>query len=359
MSRERQFWIWLAALAVTVLLLFLLGSVLLPFVVGMAVAYFLDPVADKLEEWGCSRLIATILITVAFFAIVIAVIIVVAPLLQGQIIGLVQKLPELVDSVIGWLTPVQSALESSLSEEKIQQLRDASAGFAATALKWVLGLLQGLWQGGLAFFNVLSLLFITPLVSFYLLRDWDRIVAKCDSWLPRQHASVIRRVIADIDRMIAGFVRGQGTVCLILAVFYGIGLTAVGLDFGLLVGFGTGLISFIPYFGMLIGMTAGVAIAVAQFGEILPVVLVLAVFIAGQVVESMFITPKLVGDKVGLHAVWVIFALMAGGAAFGFTGVLLAVPVAASIGVLVRFFLGEYMTSSLYGEEQPPPEAGD
>ena len=185
-------------------------------------------------------------------------------------------------------------------------------------------------------------------MSFYLLRDWDKIIAKVDGWLPRNIAPSIRIITGDIDSTIAGFVRGQGTVCLLLAVFYGVGLTSIGLDFGLILGIMTGLISFIPYFGMLIGMAATLAIVIFQYGEFIQVALVLVVFGIGQVIESMILTPKLVGEKVGLHPVWVIFALMVGGAAFGFTGLLLAVPVAATIGVLVRFALTQYLESDLY-----------
>ena len=361
MSRERRAWIWFAVLVAALAILYTVSSVLLPFVAAMAVAYFLDPVADRLEAWGCSRLISTILITVAFFAFMLTVLIIIAPLLQNQILGLIRKLPDVIEVVTSWLAPLQQSLEASLTDARIQELKDASKNFTAEALRWMLRLLGGIWKGGVAVFNLLSLLLITPLVSFYLLRDWDRIVEKVDSWLPRSSAPTIRMIIVDIDKTIAGFVRGQGTVCLLLAVFYGIGLTLTGLEFGLLVGLGTGLISFVPYFGMLIGMSTGVALAVVQFGAVTPVVLVIGVFILGQLIESMFITPKLVGDQVGLHPVWVIFALMAGGAAFGFTGILLAVPVAVTIGVLIRFFLGEYMKSGLYdsARKASPPTSPD
>jgi len=186
-------------------------------------------------------------------------------------------------------------------------------------------------------------------VSFYLLRDWDKIVARIDTWLPRAAQPAIRNMFTEIDGVIAGFVRGQVIVGLFLAVIYGSGLTAVGLDFGLVIGIATGLMSFVPYFGMLIGLGVAVAIAVVQFGEWQPVLVVLAVFGVGQLLESMFLTPKFVGDKVHLHAVWVIFALMVGGALFGFSGILLAIPVAATIGVLVRFSIDRYLESGLYG----------
>ncbi len=348
MTKERQFWIWLAVLVIAVSLLVFVSGVLLPFVAGMAVAYFLDPLADKLEKWGLSRTLATVIIISSFFVVVIAALILIFPLLQGQVVGFFQKIPSLIENFEAWLAPLKETLSERIPSEKFAELSEASKSFGAAVIKWLGGLLQGVWQGGLALFNALSLILVTPVVSFYLLRDWDKIVGKVDSWLPREFAPSIRSVVKDIDVTIAGFVRGQGTVCLFLAVFYGIGLTSVGLDFGLMVGITTGLISFIPYFGMLVGMVTALAIAFAQFGEVVPVVLVLLVFGVGQMIESMFLTPKLVGEKVGLHAVWVIFALMVGGATVGFTGVLLAVPVAATIGVLVRFFLAQYLASPLY-----------
>ncbi|MDP7600374.1 MAG: AI-2E family transporter [Rhodospirillales bacterium] len=348
MTKERQFWVWLVVLVIAISLIVFVSGVLLPFVAGMAVAYFLDPLGDKLESWGLSRTLSTVIITASFFITVIALLILIFPLIQGQIIGFAQKVPSMIESFEAWLAPLKETLSERIPSEKLQELSDISKSYGTTIVKWLGSLLGGIWKGGLALFNVLSLILITPVVSFYLLRDWDKIVAKVDSWLPRDYAPAIRSVVKDIDITIAGFVRGQGTVCLFLAVFYGVGLTIVGLDFGLVVGITTGLISFIPYFGMLVGMATALAIAIVQFGDVVPVVLVLIVFGAGQIIESMFLTPKLVGEKVGLQAVWVIFALMVGGTTVGFTGVLLAVPVAATIGVLVRFFLAQYLASPLY-----------
>ncbi len=348
MTREKRFWSWIGIIAVIVALLFIFRSILLPFVAGAAVAYFLDPFLDKMVKRGMSRLLATTLVTVIFFAVVVAVIMAIAPLLQAQFIGFAKNLPTLADTFVQHFAPIHEAIRDSMSSEKVEALKDATKSFASQLVGWILGLLQGFFKGGIAVFNLLTLVFITPLVSFYLLRDWDKIVSKVDSWVPRGHADTIRKIVKDIDLTIAGFVRGQGIVILFLAGFYGIGLSLIGLDFGLLVGMGTGLISFVPYFGMLIGLATGLTIAVVQFGEVVPVVLVLVVFGLGQVIESFYLTPKLVGESVGLHALWVIFALMAGGVLFGFTGVLLAVPVAATIGVIVRFVLSQYLDSPLY-----------
>jgi len=346
---------WLSGLAVFVILLFLLNDVLMPFVTGMAVAYFLDPVADRLGGWGFSRLWATVLIVAAFFVMAAALLALLFPLLQAQVLGLAASIPDFVDALRDRAGPLVERLQANLTDEEFARLSAAAGAVAGEAGQWIKEVLKGLWSGGLAFFNVISLAIITPLVSFYLIRDWDRIVELVNGHLPRDMAPTIRTQVAEVDRTIAGFARGQATICLILAAFYGIGLTLVGLNFGLLVGFGSGMISFIPYFGMLAGLAVAFGIALAQFSEWTPIVLVVAVFVVGQVTEGYFLTPKLVGDKVGLHPVWIIFALLTGGSLFGFTGILLAVPTAAVIGVLARFGLSRYRESPFYlGEEDGP-----
>ncbi len=353
MTREGRLGFWLAVVAAGGGLLYVLSEVLMPFVAGMLVAYFLDPVADKLEEKGCSRTVATSLITAAFFIVAVALLLLLIPLLQGQASDFASRVPKYLGALREHAGPLLEWLTEGLAGED-GGLSDAAGGYAGQVLTWAGAVLQKIWSGGMALLNVLSLALITPLVAFYLLRDWDRIVARIDALLPRDQAPVVRQQVAEIDRTMAGFVRGQATVCLILGTFYGVGLTIVGLDFGLLVGLGTGLISFIPYFGMLVGLAVGFGIAVVQFSGWVPIALVAAVFAVGQLIEGNFLTPKLVGEKVGLHPVWIIFALLAGGALFGFTGVLLSVPVAAAIGVLVRFAVGRYLGSSLYQGDGDP-----
>jgi predicted PurR-regulated permease PerM len=330
------------------LLLYLLSGVLLPFVAGLLVAYFLDPVADRLERLGFSRTVATTVITAAFFVLVGAAAALLLPLLQGQIMGLVAKAPTAVGVIREQAEPLLERLQATLTEEQVARLREAAGSYAGEAAR-LLGTLVGrVLSGGAAFFQVLSLVVITPLVSFYLLRDWDQIVARFDDLMPRDIAPDVRTQMGEIDRTIAAWVRGQATVCVLLGAWYGIGLTLVGLEFGLGVGFLTGLISFVPYFGMGLGLAVALGIAFAQFSGVLPFALVAGVFAAGQVVDAYLLTPKLVGERVGLHPVWVIFALLAGGALFGFTGVLLAVPVAAVIGVVVRYAIARYRESSYY-----------
>ncbi|MBF0130876.1 MAG: AI-2E family transporter [Alphaproteobacteria bacterium] len=348
MAATRSTTFWVAGAVVAVVALFLLRSVLLPFVAGMAVAYFLDPLADRLEKAGCSRTLATVIITGSFVLFALAVMLVVAPLLAEQIGKLAAHLPDVVDALRDRIRPLFLKLTSRLNAEEQKELGQAAASVAGDAARWAMELARGLWSGGMALVWLLSLMFITPVVTFYMLRDWDRMTAKVNAWLPLRHADTIRSLAREIDRTIAGFVRGQASVCLILALYYGIGLTLVGLDVGLIVGLTTGFLSFIPYLGAISGFVAGVGLAVAQFGDWLPVGLTALVFLIGQSLEGNILTPKLVGERIGLHPVWVMFALLAGGALFGFVGVLLAVPVAAVIGVLSRFAMDRYLEGPHY-----------
>ena len=348
MTTQRQTLYWLLALGVFVVAVYLLRSILLPFVLGIAVAYFLDPVADWLERRRLSRTLAAALLTVAFLVGVGLFFALLVPLLQSQLFGFVGRIPAYAEMFRVVAEDLLSIVQANLSEEAVARLREAAGGLASATVSWLGDAVLGLWSGGLALLNLLSLVVITPIVAFYLLRDWDRIVSRIDGWLPRDHAGTIREQVGLVNETLAGFVRGQGLVCLGLGTFYAVALSIVGLDFAVIVGLGTGLISFVPYFGMLVGLCASVGMAFAQFDSWQPVAIVAAIFAVGQIVEGNFVTPKLVGDRVGLHPVWMIFALLAGGALFGFLGVLLAVPAAATIGVLVRFIVSRYTGSRLY-----------
>ena len=349
MTVRQQAWSWVTASAVFLGLLYFLGDVLTPFVAGMAIAYFLDPACDYLERLGCSRVVATCIITAIFFVLAAVLLLLLIPLITSQIVNFAQNIPEYSATLREKLVYITSLLESRLGPEELTQLHDALGAASGDIVKFALGLAGGFARGVESVVTLASLALVTPIVTFYLLRDWDHIVAKVDNWLPRTSADVIRTQIKLVDQTLSGFARGQATVCLLMGSFYGVGLLFVGLDFGFIVGFLTGLISFVPYFGMLIGFITGVSIAVAQFSEFGAVAMVAAIFAAGQLLEGNFLTPKLVGDRVGLHAVWIMFALLAGGTLFGFVGVVLAVPLMAIIGVLARFSLNQYIQSPLYG----------
>lgn len=352
-SIRRQAVFWAALTAFFVWVLWLLGNLLLPFVAGMALAYFLDPLADFLEGIGLSRLVATVIILVAFVVLFVVSLLIVVPILGSQITGFLDRLPDLVRRLqqlltslnVEWMTRFLGD-QSMLIENHVGELVQQGAG-------WIGTVLTGVWASGQALLSIVSLLVVTPVVAFYLLLDWDRMVAKVDTMLPRDHRGSIHEIVADIDRAVAGFVRGQGTLCLVLGIFYGVSLTIAGLNFGLLIGLFSGFVSFIPYVGSIGGLVLSVGVALVQFWpEWVPVVIIAGIFFTGQFLEGNILQPKLVGERVGLHPVWVMFALVVFGALFGFTGMIVAVPAAAAIAVVVRFALAKYLLSEMYhGEE--------
>ena len=336
--------VWGIGAAVLVAMLWFLGDVLLPFVVGGAIAYFLDPVADRLESWGLSRAAATGIITTLAVILCVLLALVIIPTLLDQMVELIHVMPQLMRDLQTFLnerfpnlldanSPVRQAL---ISLGEIVQSKGAD-------------LINSVITSAMSLFHVVVFLIIAPVVAVYLLLDWDRMVAAVDELLPRDHAPVIRQLAREIDSVLAGFVRGMGTVCLILGTYYAISLMLVGLNFGLAVGFIAGLVTFIPYLGALIGGVLAIGLALFQFwGDWGTIAIVGAIFWVGQVTEGNFLTPKLVGSSVGLHPVWLLLALSVFGALFGFVGMLVAVPVAASMGVIARYATSQYMNGSLY-----------
>jgi predicted PurR-regulated permease PerM len=344
---------WLGAILVLLAALYLLGNILLPFVAGMAVAYFLDPVVDRMERVRVPRSLGTMLALLLFFCFFALLVILLVPLIHDQAIRLGERLPGYLDVLYERLTPLIAEVQRRLADSPDTGMSDI-IGSSGAVLKWAAGVAGNLISGGAAIANLLSLILITPIVAFYLLRDWDRIVDRVDSWLPREQAPTIRDLARQIDETLSGFVRGQAMVCLLLGLFYAIGLTLVGLDFGLVIGLFAGVISFIPFVGSIVGGIASIGLALVQFDDMTWVIAVAAIFVIGQAIEGNFLTPNLVGDKVGLHPVWVMFALLAGGALFGFVGVLVAVPVAAVAGVMARFAIQQYLQSPLYEHRGRP-----
>lgn len=360
MTTREQLRYWGVGLLVAGFAVWLLSGVMLPFVAGMAVAYFLDPMADRLESWRLSRTLATSVVLLLFFLAVVVLMLLIVPVLQNQIVGFVERLPAYIALARDTALPGLSEVLGRLGIDLKADLRDALAGVAADVIGVVGQIVQRAWSSGLAFFNIVSLLVITPIVAFYLLRDFDHIVDRIDTWLPRQHADEIRKISGQIDEVMAGFIRGQGTVCLILGTFYAVALSLAGLEFGLIIGIISGLLSFIPFVGAVLGLLLSLVPAITQFWpDYLQVGVIVAIFAAGQFLEGNFLTPRLLGGRIGLHPVWVMFALLAGGALFGFVGVLLAVPVAAAAGVLVRYFLEQYLSSRLYLGATPAPRDDD
>jgi predicted PurR-regulated permease PerM len=349
MTLQRQITFWLIAFLVVILVLWLLGPILLPFLAGLVLAYFLDPVADALERLGLPRILATFTILIISILMIVLVGLLIAPILVDQIIKFAGDLPGLLLSLLTRFNEVAPAWVKDAIAKSGTDIQGSVSDIAGKAAGWIVALLGSIWSGGLALVNVLSLLVVTPIVAFYLLADWDRMVAKVDGWLPRDHTETIRAIATDIDATLAGFIRGQGTVCLLLGIFYGVALSFAGLKFGLVIGLGAGLLSFVPYVGALVGGVTAIGVALVQFWpDFAGILTIFGIFAVGQFLEGNFLSPKLVGGSIGLHPVWLMFALFAFGYLFGFVGLLLAVPMAAAAGVLVRFALTKYLASKLY-----------
>lgn len=349
---QRQVVFWVAALVVFVLVLWLLSEILLPFVAGMAIAYLLTPLIDRMERAGINRLAAALIIITLVVLALVYMILLIAPILGGQLASFIESVP-------GNVTKLQSLL----TDPNRPWLQKIGAGLNASdksftdlvtqGMGWVTTFMKSLWSGGRALVSLFSLIVVTPVVAFYLIYDWHRMIKTVDGWIPLQHRDTVRSLAHEIDAAIAGFVRGQSAVCLILGSFYAVALTLSGLNFGLLIGLISGLITFIPYVGSMTGLVLSLGVAVAQFWpDYYSIALVLGIFLLGQFIEGNVLSPKLVGESVGLHPIWVIFALLAFGYLFGFVGLLVAVPLAATIGVLARFALRRYLESSLYTGEK-------
>jgi predicted PurR-regulated permease PerM len=346
-SRQMTFWVLFFAAAAAAF--WLLREILLPFVAGMAMAYLLSPVSDRLENLGLPRLAATLIVISVFVLAFVLLILLAAPLLARQLADLFDHLP-------GYFVRLQAVLADQPWLRRIigeGLASDKSFGDLVTqGVGWIAAFVRSIWSGGRALLSIFSLVVVTPVVAFYLIYDWPRMIATVDRWVPEQQRETVRTLAREMDDAIAGFVRGQTAVCIILGSYYALALSLVGLNFGLLVGLLSGLISFIPYVGSLTGLVLSVGIAIAQFWpDWTWILVVLGIFLFGQFVEGYILSPKLVGESVGLHPVWLMFALFAFGYLFGFVGLLVAVPVSASIGVLARFALQQYLASPLYPGE--------
>ena len=347
----RHLTFWLATFLVVAASLWLLHEILLPFVAGIALAYVLAPLADRMERLGMNRTLAALLIVSLFVVSLIALTLLLVPLLLQQGVALISNIPGyvkrvkelVVDPNFPWLNWLGSGDPNKAVSDLVGQV--------AT---WLLGFAYSLWTGGKALVSFASVLIVMPVVTFYLVRDWHSMIEKVDGWVPVRQRDTVRRLAREIDAAIGGFLRGQLGVCLVLGCYYAIALMLVGLDFALLIGLAAGVITFVPYIGSMTGLMIATSVAIAQFWpDWKRVTVVIAIFLIGQVVEGNIITPRFVGKRVGLHPVWMIFAMFAFGYLFGFVGLLLAVPLAAAIAVLLRFALRQYFASPFYSGGKP------
>jgi len=349
MPSQVQIRFWVAALVVTAVLLWLLGGILLPFVTGVALAYFLNPVARRLERIGLGRIPAALLIVGILILVVVLFLLVALPLLSSQLFEFIQRLPALVARLQNLFTEENREWLSHIVGDRLPDMQRSITDLMSQGVSYLLGMLSSVWTGGQALVSMFALLVVTPVVVFYILCDWDDMVEFVDGLVPVPHRPVVRGLARAMDKAVAGFVRGQALVCLLLGTFYAFSLSAIGLNFGLLIGIVSGLITFIPYVGSLTGFVLAMGVAVVQFFPDWGMIgTVLAIFVAGQTLEGYVLSPKLVGDSIGVHPVWLMFALFAFGYLFGFVGLLLAVPATAVVGVLVRFAIEKYRLSPIY-----------
>ena len=345
---NRNMIIWLILFGIFGAAVYVLRSVLLPFVAGIIIGYLLDPWTSKIEKLGISRTFASLLVMFLMILLLIPALIALFSVIDTQVGHFVSVIPQYLASFAKKIEPVIANLQTHFPALEPEKIREYLNNNMANALKLTGNLIRRLITGGFALVNIISLLLVTPVVAFYMLRDWDKFIAQVDSLLPKKSKKNIEKQAREIDNILSSFIRGQLSVCVLLGTFYAVGLYIVGLDLGVLVGFLAGIISFIPYVGSITGFLVSILIAFAQFDSVIPILQVVGVFVVGQFIEGNFLTPNLVGDSVGLHPVWIMFALLTGGVLLGFLGLMIAVPVAAIIGVLIRHAIINYKESSLY-----------
>src|ERR1700730_17614599 len=363
MRIEWQIGFWIGAFFLVVLLLWLFSGVLLPFAAAVAIGYLLNPLADRLERLGFNRLSATLFIFACFALVIVLIAVFILPVLWRQLTSFIEALPTYatkLEELVSRLSQDYGGVlmnKLGLSNKGGNELASATHDLVAQAAQWAASFLNSLLTGGAALISLVSLLFVTPVVVFYMLLDWDKMLATIDGLVPLRHRETVRELAREIDRALAGFLRGPAIVCLFLGAWYGIGLSLIGLNFGLLIGITAGILSFIPYVGSLTALVLSSTVAIVQdWPQWRLLAMALAVFLIGQFLEGNILSPKLVGESVGLHPVWLIFALLAFGSLFGFTGLITAVPFAAAAGVILRFAVRRYRESNLYaGTAGPSP----
>lgn len=354
-KHQKQVLFWLSIAVAFALAVLALQAVLLPFVAGIVLAYALNPIADMLERLGLGRTVASLLIIVMLVVVFIAALVFLVPLLVAQAQEVMASLPsdlqELRTKLEAWArTRVGTRVEDF---GRLIDLAFAKLGENWTAIAGSLA--QRAWDQGWAVLDFLSVLFITPIVVFYLLVDWPQMLKRLGEWLPRDYETTIRRVVGQMDQAISAFIRGQGLICIVLGTLYVVGLSLVGLPYGLLIGIVTGVLTFVPVVGTVIGLITAVVVALVHGGsDPWLVAKVVGVFALGQALDSGFLSPRVVGPRVGLHPVGLIFSLFVFSYLFGFVGVLVAVPLAAAVGVLIRFALELYLGSNIYKGEVVP-----
>ncbi len=345
---------WLGFLALFIGFVWIFNSILTPFILGIIIAYLLDPVMRKFQRKQIPRWATALVILTIFFSIIALAFILVAPMVFRQAQQLVEQAPNYIQNLMDYLGPYLNWVQDRVGEDYIEQINTYLKDSAGKIVGVTGGIVGGIATGGKVLLEIGTTMVLTPLVAFFMMQEWPNIVKWVESLYPRQHAALIRSLLKRIDRKVAGFIRGQILVAFMLGVIYALALTIAGLNYGFLIGIGAGIFSIIPLVGSTLGLIVGVVVAWFQTGELLYVGIIAAIFMAGQFIEGNFLSPKIVGDSVGLHPLWVMFALLAGGTLLGIVGMLIAVPIAAVIGVLGGFAIEQYKASPLYQNDPDP-----
>jgi predicted PurR-regulated permease PerM len=346
--KNRQIWLWVGLGLAFFGGLYLLQSILMPFLTGLLVAYAMNPAVRRFEKWGISRGFGTGFMILSFFFSIGLLLFIAIPFIQTELLRLAARVPLYGERIMTALKPLLDEASHYIEPNDFERLRSLASTYMGDVITWGIRLLAGILTSSLALANLISLIVITPVVAFYCLRDWSKIVNTIDHWLPRPYEPTLSRLFIEINETIGGFAKGQALVCLVIGAYYSIALTLANLDFSLIVGVVIGVMAFIPYVGAILGFMLSIGIALSQFSDWSSVGIVAGVFAMGQFLEGYFLIPYFVGDRIGLHPVWVIFALLAGGVLYGFVGILFALPVAAGLGVLLRYALQLYLNSSYY-----------
>jgi predicted PurR-regulated permease PerM len=341
-------WLWVGLGLALLGSLYLLQNILMPFFTGLLVAYAMNPAVNRFEKWGISRDLGTGFMIVSFFLSIGLLLFIAIPFIRTELLLLASHVPQYGERIMAAVKPLLDDASRYIQPNDIDRLRSVASTYLGDVISVGIRLLAGILTNSLALANLISLIVVTPVVAFYCLRDWNKIITTIDSWFPRPYEPTLRRLFTEINATIGGFARGQALVCIVVGIYYSFALTLANLDFSLVVGVVIGIMAFIPYVGAIVGFMLSIGIALAQFSDWYSVAVVAGIFVVGQTLEAYILIPYFVGDRIGLHPVWIIFALLAGGVLYGFVGILFALPVAAALGVLVRYGLGLYLKSPYY-----------
>ncbi len=348
LSYGQRITLWSLILGCGFLFFYFLSGILIPFIIGIVVAYALSPSINFLAKQGINRAVGSLCILSSFFLGIAALFLFAFPFVQDEIVTLTHIIPSLGLHLHTHAMSLLDEISKFISAEDWIRVQSYAKTFLGDALTWLAHLIGDLLTNGLALANIIALIIVTPLVSFYFLKDWPKILESLRILIPKNASSTVLSLVQQIDHALSGFARGQATVCFMLSIFYGTALSLTGLHSGLAVGLLTGFFLFVPYVAILTGFSIATIMAFVQFDDWTHRLIIMGIFLLGQAIEGNFLTPRLVGKRIGLHPLWIIFAVFSGAYLMGLLGVLIAMPTVAILGVLVKFLRQKYLESALY-----------